>query len=283
MLNLALTTDKLQLITSAAGAVDVHASFVDLAGTAVTPGRQNTAITTASTTDILAAPAASTFRNLKLLTVRNKAAVSINVTLLFNQNATLFELHLATLSPGDILCYVEGVAPVVIPATSARQSILTADQAVPVALTLVSNSVLDATALKVGTTLRWLLTMSKTAAGLATQTFDVRFGTAGSTADTVRLSTGFATGTQTGVADVAEVEVRCVIRTLGATGIAHGSFELQHNLAATGFAPTANVLAQHASAAFDLTVASLKASLCTTPGTAAAVTIHQVLAERVEP
>ena len=38
MLNLVLTTDKLQLVTNAAATVDVHVSFVDLLSGSSTPG-----------------------------------------------------------------------------------------------------------------------------------------------------------------------------------------------------------------------------------------------------
>ena len=118
MLNLVLTTDKLQLVTSAAVTVDVHASFADLSGTTVTPGKQNTAISTAATTDIVASPGASTVRNVKTLHIRNKHASSpVDVTVVYDANATDYELHKATLNAGNMLEYVEGlgfftVAPV---------------------------------------------------------------------------------------------------------------------------------------------------------------------------
>lgn len=107
------TTDKLQLITSAAAAIDVVASFVDstgAAGSSVTPGCTPTAIVTATTTDILATPASSTFRNLKGLSIRNKdAALSCDVTVQLNRSATLYEMHKTTLQIGECLEYEEGV------------------------------------------------------------------------------------------------------------------------------------------------------------------------------
>ena len=110
MILLVLTTDKLQLITSAAATVDVHASFMDYNGSTVTPGKQNTAITTATTTDIVAAPGASTQRNVKTLHVRNKhASLSCDVTVVYDANGTDYELHKVTLFPGTALEYIEGV------------------------------------------------------------------------------------------------------------------------------------------------------------------------------
>ena len=132
MLNLTLTTDKLDLVTSAAVTVDVHASYMDLASGTVTPGRQNTAITTATTTDIVSAPGASTVRNVKTLNVRNRSASSsLDVTVRFNQNGTIFELHKVTLRAGEVLEYIEGIGWFVVsPQTSPTQRTLalSADQ-----------------------------------------------------------------------------------------------------------------------------------------------------------
>lgn len=137
MLLLAATTDKIQVLTSAAVTVDVHSSFMDISNAdppvvkGSTSGKQNTAITTATTTDVVAAPAASTIRNVKTLNVRNKSASStVDVTVIYNQNATLFELHKATLSPGEALEYVEGVGWYEVAASQAAIfKVLTADDA----------------------------------------------------------------------------------------------------------------------------------------------------------
>ena len=42
MIILASTSDLIRVITSHAATVEVHASYVDLNGTTVTPGRKNT-------------------------------------------------------------------------------------------------------------------------------------------------------------------------------------------------------------------------------------------------
>lgn len=113
MLLLAATTDKLDLITSAAGDIDVHCSYIDLnssTGAWVGGGKQNTTIATAATTDVMASPAATTLRNIKTINARNAhASVANTITLRFNQNATIFELHKVTLAPGECLEYIEGV------------------------------------------------------------------------------------------------------------------------------------------------------------------------------
>lgn len=112
MILLTNTTDKLQIISGQAGALDVHISYVDLtsAGAWSGAGRQNTAIVTAAATDVLAAPGVSVIRNAKTINVRNAhASNSCDVTVLYNQNGTTFTLHKVTLRAGEALEYIEGV------------------------------------------------------------------------------------------------------------------------------------------------------------------------------
>lgn len=120
-----MSTDKIQLITSAAVPIDVNASYMD-ATTADPPvvkgstsGRQVTAISTATTTDIVAAPAASTLRNVKDIMIRNKhATTACDVTVLRDVSATDYELFKVTLLAGETLEFVEGVGFYVIKATA---------------------------------------------------------------------------------------------------------------------------------------------------------------------
>lgn len=108
MLLLASTSDLLSVVTSGAVTTDVHASWLDLNGSTVTPGRTNTAITTATTTTVVASPIASTMRTVKTLCVRNKHASSAQtVTVLHSDGTTIVELVQAILSAGDALCYDE--------------------------------------------------------------------------------------------------------------------------------------------------------------------------------
>lgn len=113
MIYLDATTDKLQLVTGSAATVDVQANFIDASSTTLAPsggGNQNTAISTATTTDVLAAPASSTIRTLKQMTVRNKdASVTTDVTLVYDANGTDTQIHKETLLPGYCLIYIEGI------------------------------------------------------------------------------------------------------------------------------------------------------------------------------
>jgi hypothetical protein len=110
MILLTSTSDLLRVATSAAVTVDCHASFMDYNGTTVTPGRTNTAITTATTTTVVGSPGASTQRNVKSLHVRNThATTSTLVTVLHTDGTTVVELHECTLFSNESLEYVEGV------------------------------------------------------------------------------------------------------------------------------------------------------------------------------
>lgn len=108
MLLLASTADLLRIVTSAAVTVDVHASWVDLNGSTVTPGRANTAISTAATTTVVPSPAASTYRTVKSLTVRNRHATTAqDVTVVHTDGTTAAELIKVTLAAGECLHYHE--------------------------------------------------------------------------------------------------------------------------------------------------------------------------------
>ena len=108
MLLLASTSDLLRVVTGSAVTVDVHASWSDLNGTTVTPGRTNTLISTAATTTVVGSPASSTFRSVKTLTARNRHASSaVDVTVLHTDGTNAVELVKVTLSAGDALHYDE--------------------------------------------------------------------------------------------------------------------------------------------------------------------------------
>ncbi len=108
MIILASTADLIRVVTSHAATIEVHASFVDLNGTTVTPGRTNTLITTATTTTIVGSPAASTVRNLKHLNITNDhASQSCSVTVEHSDGTTVIELMQLVLLPGENMIFNE--------------------------------------------------------------------------------------------------------------------------------------------------------------------------------
>lgn len=103
------TAHVFRVVTGSAVTVDVFASYIDKSGSTFTPGNQATAITTAATTNVVSAPAASTQRNLKSMSVRNKHASSSNVvTVQFYDGATAYEIISETLAAGTELLYEDG-------------------------------------------------------------------------------------------------------------------------------------------------------------------------------
>lgn len=81
MLLLTSVDDKIQIVTDAAIPVSVHASYVDKDGDDIVPGRKNTLITTATTTDVVLAPGASIQRNVQQLNVVNThATLPVTIT-----------------------------------------------------------------------------------------------------------------------------------------------------------------------------------------------------------
>lgn len=108
MLLLSSTSDIVRVITGAAAAIKVHASYVDNAAGVITPGRTNTSITTATTTTVVGSPAASTHRNLKHLNITNThASASCNVKVEHFDGTTAIELMGFVLLPGENMVFNE--------------------------------------------------------------------------------------------------------------------------------------------------------------------------------
>lgn len=113
MLLLTATNQALELETSAAGSVDYQVSWVDLvtgASPTMTPGTSQGNVATATTTTMVAAPAISTSRQVKSITVRNRSASAANtVTIKKDVAGTEYQLFGAiTLQAGEWLLYEDG-------------------------------------------------------------------------------------------------------------------------------------------------------------------------------
>lgn len=155
-----------------------------------------------------------------------------------------------------------------------------ANQAGFAADTYVTNSglLIPSFGLQAKTFLRWILSVSKTAAGVATPIYQVRIGANQTTADTSRLTlTGPA---QTAAADIGLLIIILTVRTIGAAGVIQGAANWSHNGAATGFANNASGAVEGTSAGFDNTALNgLFIGLSINGGAAAAWTVTQALAE----
>lgn len=117
MINCVGTAEKLQLVSSAAGALDVLTAWADWddgTQTGENPGGLSAAIITAATTDIVPAPAASKRRNVKLVMVTNvHATVSNTVTLQRVDAARTVKFPAWTLLPGELLIVNDSGVPFV--------------------------------------------------------------------------------------------------------------------------------------------------------------------------
>jgi len=111
MLLLTTTTDLLQLVTGAAYSTDIVASFVDITATGFTPGSSQANVATATTTTVVASPAAGVQRQLKMLSIRNSnASNNQTVTLQKSSSSTAYNVTGAiVLQPGETLYYQDGV------------------------------------------------------------------------------------------------------------------------------------------------------------------------------
>jgi hypothetical protein len=124
MLLLASTSSKIQLVTGSAAAVKPHASWSDNNAGAISYGETNTAsIASATTTDIVAAPASSVTRNVRFLSARNDhASASTDVTIQHVNGTATIPLWKGTLLAGESVNFNEGAGWQYLDATGALKA-----------------------------------------------------------------------------------------------------------------------------------------------------------------
>lgn len=252
MLLLTSTSDIVRVVTGAAvSTLTVHASYVDNASGTITPLRTNTNISTATTTTIVASPAAGVQRNVKTIQITNNSATSLLVEVQHTDGTTVAELMGVTLKGGENLILDDtgvwhhhdsnggeftamSTPPLLFNNSSASVSAAFATD------TLVAGSSI---LLPSGITVAGIqyiveFDMVKTAAGTATPIVNLRFGTAGTTADASICTMTFAAGTA--VADTGKFTMVGTLRSAGAgtTAVMVGSTMINHALAATGLTTT---------------------------------------------
>ena len=175
------TNDTLRVVTgSAVTTIHMYASWADMTTTSLTPGASDAQVTTATTTVLVAAPGASTQRQIKGLSIRNAHASSSNVIAVeFFNDTTATQLIQYTLLAGETLQWGEDENFRVIDASGQVKGL--------VSLATGTNSVGQVTA-NAGTNLN-------TSALLTTTAHDAAFGTAGSADSQVRTVQGIASMT----------------------------------------------------------------------------------------
>lgn len=105
------STDVLRVTTDSTAPLHVYASYIDTAHADGAPAgisKQITSISTATNTDVLAAPAAANARHCALLTVRNTHASTFNtVTVSVVVSSVAYEMYRISLPPDRTLQYTE--------------------------------------------------------------------------------------------------------------------------------------------------------------------------------
>jgi hypothetical protein len=281
------TTDKLQLITTSTAPLDIFVDYVDMDNTtkAVTPGRQLTKITTATTTDIMAAPAAGSTRKVKVVSIANTSSTTTNtVTAQYNANGVLYQIDSWVMGVSERVRFIEGrgwepldasgrvkVPGLGLPGGNSNTADVVANAA---ATYLTGGSLLIGGRVQAGSFFKWRLRASKTATGTTAPTIAVVTGTLGTTGDTARV-THTSTAIQTAAIDSGMFEIDANFRAVGAgSAVLQSSIRMDHALADGAGFGTFRYLTGN-SAAFTVGAADI-IGLVVTPG-AGVWTFQEVL------
>jgi hypothetical protein len=131
-----------------------------------------------------------------------------------------------------------------------------------------------------GSLLTWKVYLYKTsAAGTAASTFTLRFGTAGTTADTSRCT--FSTGTATGAVDGGTATITAYATAGGATTTLNCAMTMTHNQVNSGLSSAPIVQTYSTATSFTTQTAGTKAGLSFNAGTTSTITVQKVEANAV--
>jgi hypothetical protein len=276
-------TDLLRVVTGSAADLDCIVSFIEYttAGPPVLDAidTQFTNVNTATTATILAAPSSgSDRRRIKAVSIVNThASVSTTVRVIIERTGPVDwdVFNTVTLAPGESLTFTEGTgwfhnkAAVPALATGVATTAQIASHSADTYYLGMPTTYNGATRLKAGSFFRWTFRANK-GGGTATPTYIIRYGTAGTTADTARIT--FTGAAQTAVADEAFFTIEVGFRVIGASAVMVGHHFLAHRLTTTGFSVTAANVAMTpvVSATFDSGVNNSIIGLSVNPGASGA-------------
>lgn len=100
------STDAIELVTSTSAGIDYDCSWTDNTTTAFTPGKSAGAISSATTTTVVAAPSASTQRNVMNCSFRNTSTTTANVlTVQRDVSGTNRTKFSTTVAPGEMALF----------------------------------------------------------------------------------------------------------------------------------------------------------------------------------
>lgn len=95
------TTDTLEIVTTTAATLNYNINYVDHTSTTAVPGRSFGSISSITTTTVLTAPAASTTRQIRSITILNVSATSNNITVQLDVSGTNTALTDAEIATGE--------------------------------------------------------------------------------------------------------------------------------------------------------------------------------------
>jgi hypothetical protein len=99
------TTKSIEISTSTASSTDWSVSYVDSTTTTFVPKDSQGNITSITNTTIVAAPASSTQRGIKQISISNKGTADQSITIYKNVSSTLYTLYTAVLHAGYSVHY----------------------------------------------------------------------------------------------------------------------------------------------------------------------------------
>jgi hypothetical protein len=108
MITLTATTHILELTNGTITNIDVFVAYADHTTAGATLGDQQALITSATTTTICAAPAASTQRQIKTINIRNTTSTPSVVTVKKDISGTEYDLFSITLGGNENIEYLDG-------------------------------------------------------------------------------------------------------------------------------------------------------------------------------
>lgn len=105
-MNIILDATTKSIVATMSGAAattnpDFTAAYADNNGTVFTEGANDGALNGTNSVTLVAAPAASTRRTIKSITIENKDTAAVTITISYNNNSTLRTLYKVTLNVGD--------------------------------------------------------------------------------------------------------------------------------------------------------------------------------------
>lgn len=106
MILLTSTSDFIGLITGGNATVTAHASWMDSSSTTVTPGRQDTTISTSTTTVVVSSPDTNTQRDVKTLVISNTGTFGEDIEVIHTDGMNQVVLFSAPLAAGQTLMWL---------------------------------------------------------------------------------------------------------------------------------------------------------------------------------